>query len=174
MEEFNEIFYFQLTDDQNFLTIARNHFSEFLNDPNNGILTTPLKNKQSPFLEEEKSTLDTNVNNKYSNILSESEVSPYEVNIQPFNKINDAIEEEENDEKDEKQQKYNEKNSNFEQNGRNSENGKNGENSENDKNSKNDKNNKNIKNSKNDKSNEDGHMEIDNDVISHLLSNGKI
>ena len=135
MEEFNEIFYAQLTDDQNFLAMSKNHFRNFLNDPNNGILTTtPLKNKQSPFLEEEKSTLDTNANNKYSNILSESELLPHDVVIQPFvDKINEAIEEEKEDKCT----------SNDDHNGKNDRNG-------------------------------DGQMEIDNDVISHLLSNGKI
>lgn len=135
MEEFNEIFYVQLTDDQNFLAMAKNHFSDFLNDPTNGILTTPLKNKQknSPFLEEEKSTLDTNANNKFSNILSEVELMPHEVDIHPFNKFNEAIEEENEDKSTSK----------IDQNAKNDRIG-------------------------------DGQMEIDNDVISHLLSKGKI
>ena len=122
--------------------MAKNLFSDFLNDPNNGILTTPLKNKQSPFLEETKSTFDTNVNNKYSNILSESELMPHDVDIHPFHKFNEAIEEE-SEEKEEKEHKCVEKISNIDQNGKNDRNG-------------------------------DGKMEIDNDVISHLLSKGKI
>ena len=141
LEEFNEIFYVLLTDDAPFLAQAKSYFQNFFNDPSTGI-STPMKKKPSPFLEEEKSTVDTCAINKYSNLISESEVNSAEVNIQPFNKLNDAIEEE----NEEKTQKTSHLNIDDHQKS-NNDNGQ----------------------------MRDLEMKIDDDdVISHLLSNGKL
>jgi hypothetical protein len=57
-----------------------------MNCHQNHCLSTPPK-KESQFLEEEKSTVDTIPHNKYTSFFSETEPILSEVNIQPFTKM---------------------------------------------------------------------------------------